>query len=698
MPDSLNVEHRDVSLAIDTGGTFTDVCLIDRASGKEWTAKVLSTPDDPSRGFIEGVRKVLQAADVSPRRVSHVLHGTTVATNAILEMRGAECALLTTRGFKHVMEIGRHDIPRTANMFSWVKPRRPIPAHRIFEVAERVAYDGAEIEPMNERDVCEAARKIAAKGIRSIAVCYLHSYANDAHERRTREILEEENPQFQVSLSSEVLPTFREFERSMTTALNAYVMPIISDYVGRLENRLKKEGIDARLLLVKSNGGVTGATAIRKQPVQTALSGPAAGVIGAKQVGNLSGEERLVTLDIGGTSADICLIDGKEPAITSEGSVGNWPVHVPMIEIHTIGAGGGSIARASSGGLVVGPESAGSVPGPACYGRGGNEPTVTDAHLVLGHLPRRLLNGAMLLDYDAAVRAVESLAARLGKSAPDTAQGIIDIANNNMVGAIRVVSVERGYDPKEFSLVPFGGAGSLHGGFIARQLGMKSIVVGESCGVLSSKGLLIADLRSDFSRSLLLRPPYGDIHRLERLFAELDASGTQWLTSEGIAPEGRELRRTVSMRYENQGSQLDVPWEVDAVDEASLRAAIERFHALHRRLYSFNQPNAPVEVTGARVTAIGRLKKPHSRPTSSEGGSARTGSQPLYHQGQWRDCPIYDRTRLRIGASVDGPAIIEQMDATTYVLPGQVCEVDASRNLIITEHVDVARSAPSKAG
>ena len=685
MSSSPSVKDRDVSVAIDTGGTFTDVSLIDRTSGQEWKAKVPSTPDDPSRGFIEGVRKVLEIAKVSPQRVSHVLHGTTVATNAILEMRGAECALLTTRGFKHVMEIGRHDIPRAANMFSWVKPQRPVPPQRIFEVSERVAFDGAEIEPMNEDDVRQAARRIAAKGVRSIAVCYLHSYANDAHERRTREILKEENPEFQISLSSEVLPTFREFERSMTTALNAYVMPLVSDYVGRLENRLRDEGIDARLLLVKSNGGVTGAVAIRNQPVQTALSGPAAGVIGAKQVANISGEERLITLDIGGTSADICLIDGKEPAITTEGSVGTWPVHVPMIEIHTIGAGGGSIARSSGGGLAVGPASAGSVPGPACYGRGGTEPTVTDAHVVLGHLPRRLLTGAMVLDYDAAVRAVESLATRLGTSVHETAQGIIDVANNNMIGAIRVVSVERGYDPKDFSLVPFGGAGPLHGGFIARLLRMKSIVVGESCGVLSSKGLLIADLRSDFSRSLLLRPPYDNLQRLGQIFSELHASGAAWLASEGIAPEGRELRRIVSMRYENQGSHIDVTWESDAVDETSLRKSIESFHVQHHRLYNFSQPNAPVELTGARVTAIGRLGRPRSHHPAIGTEHARTGSQPVYYQGTWLECPMYDRTRLAVETAIEGPAIIEQMDATTYVLPGQICRVDGNRNLIITE-------------
>jgi N-methylhydantoinase A len=673
------------SLAIDTGGTFTDVSLVDRSTGQEWKAKVPSTPDDPSRGFVNGVRSVLELANVTPERVSHVLHGTTVATNAILEMRGAECALLTTCGFKHVLEIGRHDIPRQANMFSWVKPQRPIPPQRIFEITERMSFDGQEITPLSEEDIRDAARRIRAKGIRSVAVCYLHSYANAAHERRTREILLEEDASFQISLSSEVLPTYREFERTMTTALNAYVMPLISDYVGRLEEGLRAEKIkDARLLLVKSNGGVTGAATIRNEPVQTALSGPAAGVIGARYTGDLSGEQKLITLDIGGTSADICLIDGAEPAITTEGSVGTWPVHVPMIAIHTIGAGGGSIAYSASGGLAVGPASAGAVPGPACYGRGGIEATVTDAHLVLGHLPEHLLRGAMALDKDAAMRAVERLAQKLGTGLYETARGIIDVANNNMIGAIRVVSVEKGYDPKEFSLLPFGGAGPLHGGFIARELGMKSTIVGQGCGVLSSKGLLIADLRSDFSRTLLLRPPYGDLSQLSVLFSELQVQAMAWLKTEGISPDQAELRWAAAFRYENQGYELDVPWE-GAANRESMMAAIKRFHDQHRQLYSFDQKDAPVELAGLRVSAVGRLKKPDFKTVQPEAGDARTGQQKVYHAGGWIDCPIYDRSLLATDTTISGPAIIEQMDATTFVLAGQICIVEASGNLIIRE-------------
>ena len=686
-PD-LDRSIQNVSIAIDTGGTFTDVSLVDRVSGQEWKAKVPSTPDDPSRGFINGVKTVLEISGTSPDRVSHVLHGTTIATNAILEMRGAECAMLTTKGFKHVMEIGRHDIPRSANMFSWVKPARPIPPQRIYEITERMAFDGSELECLSEDDVRLAAKKLKAKGIKSIAICFLHSYANGNHEVRARDILLDEIPDAQISLSSEVLPKFREFERSMTTALNAYVMPLVSHYVGKLESRLRDEKIDnARLLLVKSNGGVTGVDTIRQEPVQTALSGPAAGVIGAQHTGNQSGERRLITLDIGGTSADICLIDGDQPTITSEGGVGTWPVHLPMIAIHTIGAGGGSIARVADGGLAVGPASAGAVPGPACYGRGGLEATVTDAHLVLGHLPERLLQGAMSLDLDAASRAVEKIAQRLGAALHETARGIIDIVNNNMIGAIRVVSVERGYDPKDFTLIPFGGAGPLHGGFIARQLGMKSIIVGQGCGVLSSKGLLIADLKSDFGRTLLLRPPYEDISKLSETFADLTKRATSWLTSEGIRPEGHEIRRYVSLRYENQGYELDVPWGGEDVSTTSLQAAFDAFHESHRRLYTFDQKDAPIELTGVRISATGRLSKPrpYVHDSKSTVEMAKTNSQKVYFGGDWLSCPVYDRDLLPLGANVFGPAIIEQMDATTFVLPGQGCRVDDVGNMIISE-------------
>jgi N-methylhydantoinase A len=677
-----------LSVAIDTGGTFTDVTLVDRATGELWKSKTPSTPHDPSLGFMQSIQKVLAVAGAEANRISHVFHGTTVATNAILEMRGAKSALLTTRGFKHVLEIGRHDIPRSANMYSWQKPARPIPPERIYEIEGRVDFTGAELTPLNEDHVRAAVRKIKTQEVVSIAVCYLHSYANGAQERRTREIILEEYPEALVSLSSEVLPTFREFERTMATVLNAYVMPPISGYVARLEGRLTEENIDGRLLLMKSSGGVTGVETVRREPVHTALSGPAGGVVGAELVGELAGERHLITLDIGGTSADICLINGGHPSITTEGSVGTWPVHLPMIDIHTIGAGGGSIARATDGVLVVGPQSAGAVPGPVCYRRSGEEPTVTDAHLVLGHLPRSILNGEMSLDLEGAKKAIEEKIARpLGIDVYEAASGIIDIANNNMVGAIRVVSVEKGYDPAQFALVPFGGAGPLHGSFIGRLLGMKSILVPPGPGVLSSLGLLISNLRNEFTRTCLLRPPVYELDKLAAGFRELHGMAEEWLTSEQIPAEGREIRWVVGLRYIHQGFELDVPWPSQEVNEETLSATIDEFHKAHERLYTFGQPDTPVEVAGLRVEAIGKLTKPKIQKIA-EGVApeeAVTGQQQVYFEGDWLNCKIYDRARLRSGATIMGPAILEQLDATTYMLPGQKGTVDAYGNFIIQE-------------
>ncbi len=392
-------------IGVDTGGTFTDVTLLDPATGRLWTAKTSSTPDDPSRGFGIGIAEALKASGLRAADVGRVLHGTTVATNLILEGKGAKTALITTAGFKYVLEIGRQDVPRRASLFAWVKPKRPVPPELIFEVGGRLQPDGNELEPLDEAAVYAAARTLKARGITAIAVVLLHSYANAAHERRLGEILRSELPGALVSLSSEVLPTFREYERSMTTILNAFVMPVVSTYVAELDRRVTDEGIAAPLLLMKSSGGVTSTRTVRRAPVETALSGPAAGAVGAAYVGASAGHPNLIGIDIGGTSADISLIHGGEPGLTTNGRIGGWPVGLPMVDLVTIGAGGGSIARLTEGGtMVVGPESAGAQPGPVCYGRGGSEPTVTDAHLALGHLPPYLLGGGFALDVDSGTR------------------------------------------------------------------------------------------------------------------------------------------------------------------------------------------------------------------------------------------------------------------------------------------------------
>jgi N-methylhydantoinase A len=679
---------RSAAIAIDIGGTFTDVTLFDRASGRLWNAKTPSTPHDPSIGFMDGMQAALAASGLTAGAVGQVIHGTTVATNMILEGKGTAAALLTTRGFKHVLEIGRHDIPRKSNMYSWVKPKRPVKPQHILEIAGAVDHTGAELEPLDEAAVRAAARALREAGIAAIAVCFIHAYANPAHERRARALILEEHPGAMVALSAEVLPVFREYERSMTTILNVYVMPRVASYVAKLEERLVAKGITAPLLLMKSSGGVTGAETIRREPVQTALSGPAAGALGAAFVGVAAGFRDVISIDIGGTSADICLIKAGEPGVTVDGRVGEWPLPLPMLDIHTIGAGGGSIAAVSdSGGLTVGPRSAGADPGPVAYAKGGIEPTVTDAHLALGRLPPYLLEGNLTLDRAASIAAIRSrIAAPLGLDVSAAARGILAVVDNNMMGAIRVVSVERGHDPRDFALVPFGGAGPLHGGALARLLGITTIVVPPAPGVLSALGLLVSNLKSDYSRTFLQKPPNYDLAGIARVFAELEAEAAGWLEREGTAPENRAIVRQASMRYHHQGFELTVPWPAGAVDGAALEGALGNFHRLHERLYTFASEDTPVEIVNLRIAAIGRLPQPQlPRLAKSSGAPTPIGTQEVDFDGAPAACPVYDRARLGAGATIAGPAILRQLDTTIVVLPGQDGTVDPVGNLIIRE-------------
>ena len=672
------------AIALDVGGTFTDVVLVHEASGRLWVTKTPTTPHDPSAGFMAGIDRALQLAGIEAAALRHVLHGTTTATNAILEGKGAAIGLLTTAGFRDVLEIGRHDIPRRANMFAWVKPARPVAPELIFEIGGRVTVDGAEIEPLDEEAVRAAARRLRAAGVDSIAVCFLHSYANPAHERRARALLLEEHPGGAVSLSSEVLPVFREFERSMGTVLNAYVQPLVGRYVARLVGELRPRGIRAPLSIMKSNGGVIGADVVRTQAIHTALSGPAAGVIGARRIGEAAGFDDLISVDVGGTSADVCLVRGGEAEVTTEGRVGAWPLHVPMIDIHTIGAGGGSIARVTEDGtLTVGPESAGAQPGPVCYGAGGEEPTVTDAHLVLGRIPSHLLGGEIPLDVERARRAIEEHVARpLGLPLAAAAQGILDILNNNMVGALRLVSVERGYDPRDFVLVPFGGAGPLHGADLATLLGMRTVVVPRHPGVLSTFGLLGTEVRNDYARTSLQKPPDYDIGAVAAVYADLEGQARDWLVAEGVAPSARRLTRMADLRYRHQGFELTVPWPERDLD---LDALLARFHARHRQLYTYALADAPVEIVTLRLAAAGRVRRftlpslPRRRMAA-----ARPPRRRVHFPGAgWTMCPSVDRERLGVGAVVTGPAIVEQPDTTTVVPPGHRARVDRVGNLVI---------------
>ncbi|MGG5821447.1 hydantoinase/oxoprolinase family protein [Falsiroseomonas sp. HW251] len=673
-----------LTVAVDAGGTFTDIVLVDRASGQRWEAKVPTTPADRSQAFVDGVAQVLEIAGRAPAGISHVLHGTTVATNAILEGKGARAGLLTTAGLRHVLEIGRHDIPRHENLYSWVKPRRPIPPEQVMEAKERLAVDGSVVTPLDESDIRAAADEFRRLDAQAVAVCFLHAYANPTHERRAGALLAELLPGIPITLSSEVLPVFREYERTMATALNAYVMPAISTYVRRIEDRLKESGVSAPLLLMKSSGGVIRGAGAAKQPVQTALSGPAAGVVGARALGLRAGFPRLITLDVGGTSADISLIDG-EPRLTTEGKVGDWPLTLPMIDIHTIGAGGGSIARVSpEGALVVGPASAGADPGPVAYRRGGEEPTLTDANLVLGRLPPSLLDGRITLDADASARAIEAKVARpLGLTLHDAARGIVAVADNNMAGAIRVVSVQRGFDPVDFALVPFGGAGPLQGSAIARLLGMKRILVPARPGVLAAEGLLAAKLRNEFTRTVMLRAPIADPAPLAAAYAALDAEAVAWLEAESVPAASREVRWRAGMRYVNQGFELFVDWPARSADTATLSAAIERFHDEHERLYTFAQRDTQVEIVTLEVTALGTMPGPADEVLPARDAPTPIGEQLVDLERGSSRVPVWRRDHLGAGAVVKGPAIVVQMDATTWLAPGDVATMDPFGNLVV---------------
>jgi len=688
---------RTCTLAIDVGGTFTDITFADAATGAIWVAKTPSTPEDLSAGFITAVRKVLSLAGRVPADVLRVFHGTTTATNAILEGKTPPTALVTTAGFKYVLEIGRHDIPRHGNLYGWSKPVRPITPDRVFEVTERLDVDGSVLTRLDEEEARAVARQLAQLGIPSVAVVFLHAYANPAHEQRMQTILAEEYPGVLVSLSSEVLPQFREFERSMATALNAAVMPPVSRYVGVLREALDAEGVAAPLLIMKSDGGVTSAATCVRQPVQTVLSGPAAGVVGAVSVGRSAGFGDIISIDVGGTSADICLVRDGRPEVTKDGMIGPFPMKLPIVDIHTIGAGGGSIAAVTSAGrLTVGPRSAGAEPGPVCYRRGGLEPTVTDAHLVLGRIPAALLGGELPLDVQAARAAIDARVGRpLHLSVEEAAAGIVEIIDNAMARAIRTVSVGRGHDPRRFALVAFGGAGPLHACRLAELLDIPTVIVPPRPGVLSTWGLLDTDIRATFVRTV------GTAHRrvaegaaavpaLEVTWAELEAQARVWLASEQVPREQMHFERAADLRYEHQSFELTCPLGEGPVTAERLGELVATFHAEHRRLYTYDLPNAPIELVTLRVTAIGALPKrtasvsPLGGEGSVRGSVIKSGSRPVYFRGRrFIDTPIYLRDALFPGMSFDGPAIIEQSDSTPLVAPGFRARVDGADNLLL---------------
>lgn len=679
-----------IVLGIDIGGTFTDVIAADTISGDLWVTKTPSTPDNQANGFFIGVENILKLSSHQGCEVVAVFHGSTVATNAILEGKGAKTGMLVTNGFRYVLEIGRHDIPRQENLYSWIKPTRPVPPRLIAEVSERVLLGGKVERPLDQ-DVCRlAAKRLKALDVESVAIVFLHAYANPKHERQAAEIFQELFDSSQISISSEILPVYREYERAMATVLNAYVQPLVTRYVGSLETGLRARGINASLLVMKSNGGVFGPQVAMRQPINMALSGPAAGAMGAAFITSCSGFQNAIIIDIGGTSADISLIRDGALRTTHDGEINGFPLALPMIDIHTIGAGGGSIARTLiGGGLAVGPESAGANPGPACYGKGGDLPTVTDANLVLGRLPAELLDGGMTIDPERAARSIHKhIAQPLGISITQAAQAIIRLVDNNMIGALKVVSVEKGYDPRDFALLAFGGAGPLHAVALARELGAQSVIIPPNPGLLCALGLLTSDLTYDYAKTCIQRAPQYDEKTIEVIFCELQQQAQEDLNREGIDAARQKFQRFADLRYRKQGFELTIELPSTAFDTQVASEMTQAFHELHEQLYTFANRDTPVELVTLRLRATGEMQK--LVPREIEHIALGTQPQPNGLRQVWFDAPdsletpIYARTDLKAGHRFEGPALIQQLDTTTLIFPGDLVKVDPFGNLIVT--------------
>ncbi len=673
-----------IRIGIDTGGTFTDVVALDETSGAMVSTKVASTPDDPSRAFLAGARQAAALAGADP---GAFVHGTTVATNALLEGDFAGLALLVTEGFRHVLEIARQSVPDGyGNSYFWVKPDRIVPLDLVREVPERLDATGAVVRPLDEEAVAASARDLAARGVTAVGVCLLHSYLDPAHERRVRAILAREAPGVAVSISSDVLREYREYERSVTTLVDAFVKPRVARYVAAIGDRLAAFGAPP-FAVMRSNGGISSAAQVTAQPITTVLSGPAAGALGASVVATAAGFDRVLALDGGGTSTDVSVVTGGEPRLTTEGVVGRFPVKVPMIDIVTVGTGGGSVAWVSrEGGLKVGPRSAGADPGPLCYGRGGTEPTVTDAHLLLGRIPPHLLGGAIPLDADAARAGLAKLADEVGMEVEACAEGVLEIAAWNQANAIRQVTVRRGLDVRDFVLTAFGGSGPLQAARLVDLLGLRAALVPRDPGTVSAFGLLTVDVRVDDVQTHVVAHDDLDLVALAAAYAGLEERGRTTLAAEGFAPADQRVVRAADLRYAGQAFEVRVPAPSGPIDDAFAATTAAAFHAAHRERYGYAYPGDPakrVEWVNLRVAGVGPVPTPALPRLAPGSGDPRpTGTRPVRFAA-WMDTHLYDRARLGAGDVVAGPAVLEEFGSTVPVPPGFTARADAFGNLVL---------------
>src|SRR5438477_841429 len=673
-----------MQIGVDIGGTFTDVVVRDRG-GRIARTKVRSTPKDLLDGIAVAVTNVLALAGATPGDVERFIHGTTIATNAILEQKGAVTGVLITEGFEDVLELGRmkrsrmYDLEMDPEVPTFLAPRR-----RRLGIRERLDARGRVLAPLDESGVRAAVTRLHAQGVQAIAVCYLFSFVNPAHERRTREIVAEMAPEISVSLSSDVDPTFREYERLCVTAFDAYLGPVVKRYLTGLADTLRGLGVPAVPLIMRSRGGIVSAALAAQQPVTLFLSGPAGGVIGAGFAAERSGVRDFVSLDMGGTSNDVAMVREGKPLLASEGAIGPYPVRTPMVDVNTIGAGGGSIAWIdAAGGLRVGPRSAGAEPGPACYARRGDEAAVTDASVVLGYLnPERFAGGALTLDVGAAERAVGAIGRRLGVDTITAAAGIHRVINARMADQIRLVTIKRGDDPRQFALVVLGGAGPVHGAALAEEMGMAEVLVPEAPGVLAAFGLLAAAIEHHHARTLQARTDVAHLSGVNRCLGELDAAGRARMREEGVSAHDVRVAYAADMRYVGQAYELEVPLAVPVTPE-SVPELVSAFHAVHERVYGYARAQQPVEFVDFRAVHTYPVPRPGVTPAARATGTlagARPGERRAYFGG-FVPTAIYERTRLPLGPRLTGPGLVEQSDTTTVIPPGVTALVDEAGNL-----------------
>jgi N-methylhydantoinase A len=668
-------------LGVDVGGTFTDLLLFDDASGAFWRHKTPSTPKDSSQGILTGVEVVCGKAGLKPSDIEVFLHGTTVATNAVLEGKGARVGLVTTQGYRQIMQIARSFVP--GGLAGWIVWPKPEPLARLEDTVEikgRMDAQGREVRPVDDADIRAQLEVLKARGVEALTVSLINAYLNGEHELRVAALAREILPDVPLSLSHEVLPEMQEYERTLTTVANAAVRPIVGRYVRNLRTRLEGVGMKGRLALLRSDGGLMSSQKSEEHPVSLLMSGPAGGVTGALWVAKNAGLKNILTLDVGGTSTDVALIEHGEPRRVRTTEVGHLSVRASSLDVKTVGAGGGSIAYVPelTRALRVGPQSAGAEPGPAAYGKGGVLPTVTDANVVLGYLPENLLGGAFKLDREAAKTAVQTIADKLGIGLMQAARGIIDIVNENMFGALRMISVQQGYDPRGFALMGFGGAGPLHVNAVAKLMGSWPAVSPVSPGVLCALGDATTRMRTELARSLSKRTRQTSDAEVAALLAQMGQEVRAGLAEEGAAPDQISVAYEVDVRYHGQAFEVSMPVEAQGFEAGGLARLAAAFDAEHRRLFTFNM-DAEHEIVNLRAVALGRvLDIPALEIEAGDGdpSAAKLRDHEVWVDGGFQPAVIYDRARLRAGDRIPGPAVVVEMDSTTLVLPGCEAVVD----------------------